>query len=46
VQIFGYNPIEKMATITEEEPITSIQINKLGNQVLTVISLTPPVFFI
>lgn len=46
VQIFGYNPIEKMAIITEEEPITSIQINKMGNQVLTVIGLTPPVFFI
>ncbi|OMJ79413.1 hypothetical protein SteCoe_20568 [Stentor coeruleus] len=42
VQIFGYNPIEKMATINEEEFITSIQINKTGNQILTVVNLIPP----
>ncbi|OMJ82457.1 hypothetical protein SteCoe_16866 [Stentor coeruleus] len=42
VQIFSYNPIEKICVINEEESITSIQINKAGNQLLTVVSLTPP----
>lgn len=43
VYAYSFMPFEKIATITEDDIITSMQINMTGSHVLTAISLTNPV---
>lgn len=43
VYAYSFMPLEKISTITEEDSITSMQINKTGSHILTVVSLSNPV---